>query len=231
MQFIKRELTGWGKFERVFFPLAILIIFAISVCLNDSKIALISAICGVCYSILAGKGKISCYFFGLLGTFCYSYISYKNALYGNLCLYMCCYFPGQILGIFRWRKHLKPETGDIVKTGLSRVERILCAISAALISAVLFFVLKYFNDPSPLTDAVTTVFSVFGLVLTVKRCIEQWYIWFIVNFLSVIMWIKAYILGSNCFATILMWSVYLILSVYFYGVWRRELSAKNNSGI
>ncbi len=223
-EFVKKELDGWGNVERVLFPLTVLLIIAISIFLNDSKIALVSAICGVSYSILAGKGKISCYFFGLLGTFCYSYISFKNALYGNLCLYMCYYFPMQVFGIFRWRKHLKPESGEIVKTKLPVKYRILTAAAAIILSLILYFILKYFNDQSPAIDAVTSVFSVIGLILTVKRCIEQWHIWFVVNFLSVIMWIRAYMLGSNCFATILMWTVYLVLTVYFYITWKKELS-------
>ena len=104
-EFFKAEIKGWGKYEKMIFPLVILLITCISIYLNDSKIALISAICGISYTILAGKGKISCYLFGLTSTICYSYIAYKNTLYGNLCLNMLYYFPMQIIGIFQWKKH------------------------------------------------------------------------------------------------------------------------------
>ena len=62
--FVKNELSGWGRFERIIFPTILLMITAISIYMNDSKIALVSAICGISYTILAGKGKISCYFIG-----------------------------------------------------------------------------------------------------------------------------------------------------------------------
>ena len=225
--FIKKELDGWGKYERIFFPLTVITILLISIYLNDSKIALISAICGISYTIFAGKGKISCYFFGLMGTFCYSYIAFKNALYGNLILYMCYYFPMQVYGIFKWRNHLKPDTGEIVKTQLSKRERIYCFVGVFVLSAVFYFILLYLNDKSPLFDALTSIFSVLGLILTVKRCIEQWYVWFFVNVLSTLMWIEAYYNGSNCFATVLMWLVYTVLAVYFYIVWKKELSVKS----
>ena len=94
-EFIKSELKGWGKFERVFFPLEILFIIVLSFLINDSKIALVSAVCGILYTILAGKGKISCYAFGLSGTLCYSYLSFANRLWGNLALYLLFYFPIQ----------------------------------------------------------------------------------------------------------------------------------------
>ena len=54
-EFIKSELSGWGKYERIIFPLVILLIIATSFILNDSKIALVSAICGISYTILAGR--------------------------------------------------------------------------------------------------------------------------------------------------------------------------------
>lgn len=223
LKFIKKELAGWENCERILFPAGIILIILLSFIMKDSKVALVSAICGVSYSILAGKGKISCYFFGLCGTFCYSYISFKNALYGNLLLYLLYYFPMQILGIFQWKKHLKTESQEIIKTKLSTKERILFLLIAMIGAFIFYFVLLYFNDKSPIFDSITSVLSVIGLVLTVKRCIEQWFIWFIVNGLSVLMWIEAYLNGSNCFATILMWGTYFILSIYFWYTWGKEL--------
>ena len=129
----------------------------------------------------------------------------------------------QVLGIFKWRKHLKKETQEIAKTKLSKVERILYFCGAIVFSLLVYFILKYFGDQSPAIDSITSVFSVIGLILTVKRCIEQWYIWFVVNGLSVVMWVKAYINGSNCFATILMWGIYFVLSIYFLYMWKKEL--------
>lgn len=225
-EFIKKELTGWGRIERILFPLGIILIILVSLYMNDSKIALISAICGISYTILAGKGKISCYLFGLSGTLCYAYLAFKNGLYGNLILYLMYYFPMQILGIFQWKKHLKKEAQEIIKTTLSSKERLLYLLSALIFTVAVYFALRYFQDKNPLIDSVTSIFSVVGLLLTVKRCIEQWYIWFVVNGLSVIMWIEAYLHGSNCFATILMWGTYFVLSIYFFCTWKKELNTK-----
>lgn len=225
VEFVKGELSGWGKYERVLFPLEILLIILISFLIGDSKVALVSAVCGISYTILAGKGKISCYIFGLTGTMCYAYLAFQNALYGNLILYMFYYFPMQILGIFKWKKHLKRDTQEIVKTKLKPDERIIYTILAILFSIILSFVLKKTGDATPFIDAITTVFSVLGLILTVKRCIEQWYVWFVVNILSVFMWIEAYMNGSNCFATILMWATYVVLSVYFLFTWKKDLQS------
>ena len=228
VKFIKSELGGWGKLERIIFPLEILVITAISFIINDSKIALVSAVCGILYTILAGKGKISCYGFGLCGTLCYSYISFLNMLWGNLALYLLFYLPMQILGIFKWKKHLKKSSQEIIKTKLNQKEIWIYLASAVVLSAVLSIILKNTGDSTPYIDGVTTVFSVFGMILTVKRCIEQWYVWILVNGLSVVMWIEAYLNGSNCLATVIMWVTYFLLAFYFLNTWKKETS--NSAG-
>ena len=225
-EFIKKELCGWGKYERIIFPLEILLIIILSIIINDDKIALVSAVCGISYTILAGKGKISCYFFGLCGTLCYAYISFKNQLLGNLALYMCYYLPVQIFGIFKWKQHLKRESQEIEKTCLKNKERIAYFLMAAFFTVIVYLILLKYNDKEPILDAITTTFSIFGLILTVKRCVEQWYVWFVVNGLSVIMWVEAYLNGSNCFATVIMWLTYLVLSVYFLKSWQKDIDTK-----
>ncbi|MBQ8460506.1 nicotinamide mononucleotide transporter [bacterium] len=223
-EILKKELNGWGRIERIIFPLEILLIIIISLVINDDKIALISAICGISYTILAGKGKISCYFFGLAGTLCYSFISLKNQLYGNLALYAGYFLPMQIIGIFKWKKHLKVGTNEIIKTSLTDKERIIYLFTALVGFVICYSILLHLNDRSPVYDSVTLVFSVIGQILTVKRCIEQWYVWLIVNGVSSLMWIDAYLNGSNCFATIIMWITYFILAIYFLHIWKKELN-------
>ncbi len=222
-EFFKSELSGWGKIERVVFPLEILLIIAICLYVGDSKVALMSAICGISYTILAGKGKISCFLFGLLGSGCYIYIASQNHLWGNVALYVFYYVPMQILGIFRWRKHLKKESREIIKTTLSFRSRWVYGGLALLLSVGLYFILKFVGDASPLMDSLATVFSVGGLLLTVKRCVEQWYFWIVVNAVSMIMWIEAYLNGSNCLATVFMWGTYLVLAFYFLYTWQKSL--------
>lgn len=222
-KYLKNEINGFCYLERVIFSSIIFLTIAISIYVQDSKIALISAICGISYTILAGKGKVSCYFIGMVGTVCYCYLSYKNGFWGNLLLYALYYFPMEIIGIFKWIKHLKKDKQEIIKTRLSNKDRVIYTLIAIIFSIIFGIILSFNGGKTPIIDSTTTVLSVIGQLLTVKRCIEQWYIWFIVNLLSLIMWIIAYINGSNCLATVIMWFVYWLLTFYFYYTWTKEL--------
>lgn len=229
MEFIRKELGGWNTGEKIFVPLFLIGILLLSIYMQDSKVATASAFLGLLYTILAGKGKISCFFFGLQGTLCYSFLSWENALYGNLLLYMGYYFPMQIIGIFQWKKNLKKENNEIKKTFLSPKEIIwLTGISIFSIVA-LSLILKQLNGNAPILDASATILSLAGMYLTVKRCIEQWIIWTIVNSIMVIIWLNIFLQGGNTFATLLMWSAYLFLGLYFLYKWAKELKQENQN--
>lgn len=221
--FVKAELTGWKKREIIGLAIVFSIIIINALIVKDSIIAVISAVCGILYSTIAGKGKVSCYFFGLMGACCYSWLSFDNKLWGNLILYMCYYFPMQVLGIFEWKKHLKQTTKEIVKIQMSTKQALQMAILAFVCCSIAIILIKYFKGSSPFFDGITTVLSVFGMYLTVKRSIEQWIIWMIVNGLSTIMWLNLVLNGAKTYATLIMWFVYFILAIYFYINWKKEL--------
>ena len=223
LEFAKGELQGWGKYERIIFPLEIILITLIAIYMKDKTAALISAVCGICATITAGKGKISCYMFGMISNICYAYISFKTQLWGHLCLNLLYYFPMQFVGISKWKKHMKQDKREIYKTKLSDKERIIYSVFGLISIIILYFILQKFGDSNSIMDSMTTVLSVIAFILTVKRCIEQWYLWSVVNIASVIIWIYAYLNGSHCFATILMWSTYFVLGLYFLHNWQKEI--------
>lgn len=190
----------------------------------QALISIIYTICGILYTALAGKGRVICYTFGIIATCCYSYLTYKNQVYGNFLLNMGYYLPMQIIGIFAWNRNLKKDKKEIIKTKLSKKERIiLCGITIKLCIIMVAF-LKSSNDMTPILDGVTTILSVVAMYLTVKRCIEQWLIWIVVNSLTIMMWLKVSINNTATYPTVLVWCIYLAMGVYFYFKWKKELS-------
>lgn len=224
LKFVKNEFSNLSKMETMFFPLVIVFIAVVSLLKNDSIIALIASVCGITYTIFAGKGKISCYIFGLIATVCYSYLTFIQGYWGNFTLHVGYYLPMGIVGIFLWKKNLKIEKQEIKKTQLPLKQRLLYFTFAGVLSVVVFFLL---GEKEILLirvlDSITTVFALLGMFLTVKRCVEQWWVWFIVNICSALMWVYAYVGGANCISIILKWLVYAVLAVYFLRKWEKDL--------
>ena len=224
---IKKELAEFNKLEIIILILSFLLIIFNAIIMKDSLPVIISAICGIIYTITAGKGKIYCYIIGLCGSVCYSYISFKNTLFGNCLLYLLYYIPLQIIGFYHWKKHLKANSFEIIKTKLSNKQRLITLLILITGISFLYFILKYYNDSSPAIDSITTFSSIIAMYLTVKRCIEQWTLWFVVNFLSFIMWLNIAMHGIKVYSTLVMWGIYTILAIYFWIKWKKELRLQN----
>ena len=59
-------------------------------------------------------------------------------------------------------------------------------------------------------------------ILCVKRYMEQWVLWIIVNIVTVYMWIMAFFNGGESIATLIMWSVYLLNAIFMFIKWNKE---------
>ena len=228
VEFVNKELNGWKTQEIIFLVSVLAFILASSHLVKDTPIAVVSAICGIMYTTIAGKGKISCYFFGLAGSWCYVWLSFSNALWGNMLLYLCYYIPMQVLGIFRWKKHLHNDTNEIIKIQLSIKQRLILFLIGLLGSILTSIILYFCHDKSPVADGITTFLSILGMYITVRRAIEQWIVWFIVNGISVLMWLNLFLHGAKTLSTVVMWGVYFVLAIYFYFDWKKSITIKNN---
>ena len=222
MRIIKLKILKYSEFVMLFFIYFLLILNYFI--FNDSLAAILSAFFGITYTILAGKGNPICYLFGLSGSSFYIYLAFNNSLWGNLLLYAAYYVPMQILGFFRWKKNLKTNKYEIIKTSLDRKTFIKIGITSLLAIIITSIILVIFDDKHPYIDSITTILSLSGMYLTVKRCIEQWIFWMVVNGLSAIMWINIALSGEKVYSTVIMWSVYFILAIYFYFIWKKDLS-------
>ena len=74
----------------------------------------------------------------------------------------------------------------------------------------------------PLIDSITTVLSVVAQVLCVKRYMEQWVLWIIINALTTALWLTAFVGGSGSIAMVLMWTVYLLNAIFMFFKWYRS---------
>ena len=112
----------WKKGEKFTLLSILLFIVLHAILRKDYIIAVVSAICGITYTFLAGKGLPICYFFGVTGSGFYGFLSFQNALWGNLLLYMLYYLPMQIVGYFKWNNNLQSNKSEIVKIYLPKKE-------------------------------------------------------------------------------------------------------------
>ena len=184
-----------------------------------SALGLIAAVTGMMYTMLAGRGKIVCYAFGLVNAPIYAYLAYRWGYYGDMALNLY-YFVMMVPGIICWRRN-RTETsgGEIVRTALPGKMRVVWGLSLVVAALVLYAVLLAVGGSRPLCDALTNVLSVAAMILTVKRCIEQWVMWIAVDAIEMFMWWHT---GETSMAILAMWTLFLADGTYLFHLWIAE---------
>ena len=181
-----------------------------------SSLALVAATTGMAYTMLAGRGKIACYVFGLVNAPIYAYLSWRWDYYGDMALNLY-YFVMMVPGLICWRRNqVAEESGEIVRTRLSGRERWVWTAVIVVAAAGLYAVLKAIGGSRPLCDSLTNVLSVAAMVLTVKRCIEQWVMWIAVDAIEIVMWCRT---GDASMAILAMWTLFLVDGCYLFWLW------------
>lgn len=220
--FIKDELTGWRPYEVLWLCIAVTVIVSLSIYWGDNARGIIAGVTGVICVILTGKGKMSCYIFGVINTILYAWIAYEAKYFGEVMLNALYYVPMQFIGWMMWRNHINDVTKEVKKTKLNIKWQILIGILSITCIYGYGLVLKGMGGNLPFIDSMSTCLSVLAMILSVKRLMEQWIMWIIVDVVTIYMWVIDYINGGTDIATLLMWIVFLLNAIFMFVKWLKE---------
>lgn len=217
--FITEQFKGWRPGEAIWLFFCLVSVTILSSLSGDPPLYVACALSGVMYTVLAGKGKPSCFIFGLANTPIYAWIAFKAGYYGDFALNLY-YFAVMIPGLLAWLKNRSDDAQEGIKrTCLSIRGRVRLAAICLLSTALLWYVLSMLGGRHPLHDSVTNVLSIAAMVLTVRRAIEEWVLWIIVNAVEVFMWYSAWRAGTHPLSILLMWTLFLANGIYLFGLW------------
>jgi nicotinamide mononucleotide transporter len=187
MRYVSKQSFLW-----LFLGLGLVIQVVTYILMPDNPWSLVSGLLGVCSVVLGAKGNILTFAFGFAQVGTYTYLCCLERFYAEIALNVF-YFITMIYGVYVWRKRLKEDDPMQVQTRvLSRRLLPVLAVALLLISILTGWLLQQYTDDSqPYLDAFTTVPALVAQVLMVMAYREQWYLWIFVDFLAVIMWLRA----------------------------------------
>ncbi len=226
IKFIKNELYGWKRIEILWLLFSSAVILGLSIYFGEGLIGIFAALTGVFCVVLTGKGKISSYIFGTLNTVLYAYIAFNARYYGSVMLNILYYMPMNFIGFALWKKNMNIETQEVIKRKLKINQQILLIIICLI--SIYFYgnILRNIGGNMPYIDSMSTVISIVAQILCVKRYMEQWFLWIVVDVITVIMWIGAFFTGGESIATLIMWTIYLLNAIFMFVKWYKESKVK-----
>lgn len=218
-------LRDWTLFEKAWLALFTIVNIYLFFAFEDSLLGLISSLSGMLCVVLVAKGKISNYYFGIVQTATYAYISYGYSLYGEAMLNGLFYLPVQFIGLYMWSKNRTQRSlrgEDVAVKRLSKKGWLVLILVAVVGSFLYAELLRYIGGQAVRLDSAAVVLSIIAQILMLKRYAEQWALWIAVNVLSISLWVVTLLTqGGNDLNMVVMWSAFLVNSIYGYVNWIR----------
>lgn len=195
-----------------------------------SFLELLATILGILNTYLVAKIRVSNYFWGILNVILSFFIFYQIQMYSDMALQV--YYL--IINIYGWWAWLHPKQTEADANNQLKVSRnsniynlvTLCIIGVAFILHGLFLknihiiLPGLFKIPSssPFVDSFITVVSIVAMYFMAKKKIEHWYLWFVADLTSVIIF---YIQNVKFLA--FEYFVLLFFAFIGYFEWKKEM--------
>jgi len=174
-----------------------------------------AALLGIAYVILATKESQWCWPLAFISTLIYTILFWQGQLPMQALLNF--YYMGMaIYGYLLWRQHGNTED-NLVITRWSRSQQIIfLAIGTILTLATAYYLESINASQSPYLDAGVTVFSVLNTLLMARKILQNWLYWIIIDTAAIVLYAQ-----TGYYATVVMYSVYLILAIIGYIRWKK----------
>ena len=221
---LKEEfLSGWKPFEVVWVVIFLAAQIIAYVFMPDSLLGMISGITGILCVVLVSKGKISNYFFGLIFAYTYFYVSWGSNFLGEMNTALYVYIPSQFIGYFMWKQNMQSDNGgeSVIAKALTPKGWAILLLSVGIGTLCFVQALKAAGGSSTELDGLTTIITVAAQLLMILRYREQWLLWIVLNVLSILLW-------QGQPAMYLMYSAYLLNSLYGYYNWTKLVKVESH---
>ena len=177
---------------------------------------IVAAFLAIAYLILAMLQDIRCWVAWIISSLMYFFVMYSANLYMEALLQIFYIFIG-LYGVYQWR--FKADKIDALKITTWSVKNHLMVIGIlVLLTLISGYVLTiYTAAASPFIVAFTTWGAIAASYLVAKKILENWFYWFVIDFVSVFLFIS-----RELYPTALLFIVYLVLVVIGYSAWRKS---------
>lgn len=182
----------------------------------------ITAIC----IVLAGRNSVHTWWTGILGSILFGILFYKSKLYADATLQIFFIVTG-IIGWMQWRgastTKLNARWGDFVPITRTDSSYLTYGIIIAIMVAFVYGSLLYsYTDAfAPGIDSTVLAFSVLGQLLLMRRNVETWNVWLLVNTLSIpLFWSRELYLTSILYS--FFWCNALVSGLHWYKLMKEQ---------
>jgi nicotinamide mononucleotide transporter len=184
---------------------------------------ILAAVLALVYVPLAIGQRLSCWVAAFISSVLYAWVFFAARLYMDSGLQV--FFAAMaVYGFWQWQHGsggaaLRVSSWPIVRHALG------LAVILALSLLTSFFLRRYTQAISPFVDSLVTWSSVWATFLVARKVYENWHWWIVIDSVSLCLFFTRHL-----YLTVLLYGLYVILSVVGMREWRRSLPESHAAG-
>ena len=179
---------------------------------------------GIVYVILAARESLWCWPAAFFSTIIYTVLFWEGQLPMQALLNF--YYMGMaIYGFILWKKHAEKDDELTVLSWPLTQHILIISLGMVVSLSIGYYLDAYTETRLPYLDAVVMVFSVITTWLLAQKILQNWLYWVVIDTVAIgLYWQTGY------YVTIILFVVYVILSIYGYQRWRKHGLAERVDG-
>ena len=184
--------------------------------LDNSLLELMAVVFAIIYLVLAVRENILCWFAAGISTLIFLYIFWDVKLYMQFSLQVY-YFAMAVFGWFQWRLANAGSTSMQVSMW-SMGKHFIALAFIVLLTLLSGYFLDYGTDAQlPYLDSFTTWGSVVTTFMVVRKILENWIYWLVIDSISIYLYID-----RELYFTAMLFVVYIAITFFGWFSWSKK---------
>jgi nicotinamide mononucleotide transporter len=169
--------------------------------------------------VLAGRNNVHTWWTGILGCSLFAALFYDARLYADVVL-QAFFVASSVLGWWSW---MRGRRGEPLPIASANFRALAWTIPVGVAATVGYGALlhHYTNAFAPFLDSAVLVFSIIGQLLLMRRRIENWPFWVLVNSIAVPLYFS-----RELYLTAFLYAFYWVNALASWYWWRRLARAQ-----
>ena len=188
------------------------------------QIEFVAVSLSIIYVILASRENHNCWYFGIVSVSIYIYICLDALLYAETLLQIVYLFLS-FYGLYSWKKksfvNESPENTKVLNLKISewplRKHFIYITIFTIFSFSIAILLNSFTRSELPFIDAFTTSFSLLATYMTVKKVLENWLYWIVIDLTSVLLYHE-----RDLHLTAFLFIIYTVIATFAYFNWKSK---------
>ena len=187
---------------------------------RENYLTLVASLIGVTSLIFNAKGNPFGQLLMVVFSILYGMISYSFSYYGEMITYMGMTGPMAFFALVTWlRNPYKGKKSQVKVNTISRGEVVFTMLLTAVVTALFYFILEYFNTANLFFSTVSVTTSFAAVYLTFRRSPYFALIYALNDIVLIILWVYTSLSDITYLSVVICFLMFLINDIYGFLSW------------